>query len=331
MNNDSRRNVKTGMKTCDSSTKAPLPTAPPEVRSMHADDVDTLSLSWRNRYEPDEMQSMLRSFPGRSVWHPESQEFVLVNPWRHRAETVILAEIFSIRHVRPLLRGVFERCRTEGAKVVLTAEMQERQQPHFWAGVGLYHLETVIALALSPLRLRPSVADRLAFQRVMPGDTQAIDLLVRIDNNAFSWLWWNSKAEFESYLALSEVEVYLAMLGNQVVGYVGLTRYRGWGHLDRVAIAPEFQGKGLGREAVDFTIARGLELGFRSLSLSTQEENWQSRAVYRNAGFEHVRDNDYRLYGHWLVDDRTLPGPGNGVTLVSSSIPHRNERNPSGG
>ena len=264
------------------------------------------------------MKAMLRAFPGRSVWHPADREFVLVSPWRHREETAILAEISGVRHVQAMIESVFDRCRQEGAKVVLTAEMHERQRPQFWSSVGMHLFETVIALALSPLRVRGRRPNRLAFQRLASEDAEAVALLTTIDNDAFPWLWWNSRTEFSAYLALDDVEVYLATLSGDAVGYVGLTRYRGWGHLDRIAIRPGYQGAGLGREAVDFAITRCQELGFHSLSLSTQEENWQSRAVYGGAGFKRMRDNDYRLYGHWLVDEQSLPGPGNGVRLVNA-------------
>lgn len=305
------------MKVAGTRSEASWAAALPGVQSLQPADVDTLTLGWRNRFKPDEMKAMLQAFPGRSVWHPESQEFVLVMPWRHRDETVILTEISAVRHIRHLIQGVFERSRDGGARIVLTAEMHERQRPAFWGSVGMHHLETVMALSLSPLRVRGGRPDQLVFRRVAAGDGGDLDHLLRIDNEAFPWLWWNSRREFVAYLGIEGVEVYLATLDGRPVGYVGLTRYRGWGHLDRVAIAPELQGRGLGREAVDFAIVRCAELGFRSLSLSTQDENWQSRAVYRGAGFKHVRDNDYRLYGYWLVDDRTLPGPGNGIQALA--------------
>lgn len=293
-----------------------LPDGSLELQILEPDDVDRLSLSWRNRFEPEEMKTMLRHFPGRSVWHPPSQEFILVSPWRRREETAILAEVSGVQHVRPMIAGVFEACRRAGAHVVLTAEMHERQRPRFWQSAGMQHLETVIALSLGPLRTRAGKVDSLGFKRVEAGDERALDLLLAIDNRSFPWLWWNNRDEFRAYLGLKDVEVYFVMREDRVVGYVGLTRYLGWGHLDRIAIAPDYQGNGFGREAVDFAIVRGMELGFRSLSLSTQEENWQSRALYRAAGFRHERDNDYRLYGHWLVDNRNLPGPGNGVHLT---------------
>lgn len=303
------------MKVATRGASVAFPVDVPGIQSLLPDDVERLSLGWRNRFEPDEMKAMLHAYPERSAWHPESQEFILVSPWRHREETAILAEISGVRHIRPLINAVFAQCRYQGATVVLTAEMHERQRPRFWQSVGMQPVEKIIALSLSPVRLRRDQPDRLAFKRVSPGDESDLDILLALDHAAFPWLWWNTRDEFVFYLGLTDVEVYLAVLENRVVGYVGMTRYRGWGHLDRVAIAPEQQGKGFGREAVDFSIARGQELGFSSLSLSTQEENWQSRAVYKRAGFTHVRDNDYRLYGHWLLEAQTLSGPGNGVHL----------------
>jgi GNAT superfamily N-acetyltransferase len=300
------------------STKTLGPAAietPELVESLHTRDIPSLPVSWRNRYDREGIADLIASYPGRSVWEPTSGEFVLASPWRHRDEVAILVELAGVRHVRPLIGGLIERCRETGAKLVLTAEMHERQRPEFWNHVGLVPLEDVVSFALAvsaddpPCPLNP----RLEFQRVDPSENDQIARLVMIDNSSFPWLWWNNREEFESYLAIDSVEVYLAMAGSLPVGYAGMTRYDQWAHLDRIAVRPDRQGNGFGRGIMHFVTNRVKELGFHRIALSTQRKNRSSRSLYAGMGFQRARDHDYRIYGRWLVDPRTLPGPGEGI------------------
>ncbi len=285
----------------------------PVVESLLPGDVPSLPLGWRNWFDREETSSLLESYPGRSVWEPESGEFVLAAPWRHREEVAMLAELAGIRHIRPLIDGLVTRCRDQAVRLVLTAEMHERQRPEFWKSVGLDPLEDVISFTLNTRNQRPRVDSRPEFERIESGNHDRIDELVTIDNTSFPWLWWNNRAEFDAYLATSGVEVYLVKLKDRSLGYVGMTRYQGWMHLDRIAVVPRYQGNGLGRAALEFVLSRARELGFVRVALSTQRENRHSRSLYEAAGFQRSRENDYRIYGRWLVDPRTLPGPGNGI------------------
>ncbi|HEV2108835.1 MAG TPA: GNAT family N-acetyltransferase [Thermomicrobiales bacterium] len=298
------------------------------VESLLPGDVLSLPLGWRNRFDREEIASLLENYPGRSAWEPESGEFVLAAPWRHRDEVAMLAELASVRHVRPLIDGLVERCREKGARLVLTAEMHERQRPEFWKSVGLDPLEDVISFTLTVSNGGSQVNSRLEFERVEPGNRDRIDELVVIDNTSFPWLWWNNRTEFDAYLVTGGVEVYLVKLEGRAVGYVGMTRYQGWMHLDRIAIAPRYQGHGHGRAALEFVLSRTRELGFVRVALSTQRENRHSRSLYAAMGFQRSRENDYRIYGRWLVDPRTLPGPGNGISSDGVRSPLKDKKEP---
>lgn len=285
------------------------------VESLHTRDVPSLPITWRNRYHREEIADLIANYPGRSVWEPESGEFVLASPWRHRDEVAILVELAGVRHVRPLIGGLIERCRETGVTLVLTAEMHERQRPEFWSHVGLAPLEDVVSFALTMSANDPPrpLDSRLEFKRVDAANNDDVARLVMIDNASFPWLWWNNRKEFESYLAIDGVEIYLAMVGGHAIGYAGMTRYDQWVHLDRIAVSPDRQGNGFGRGIMHFVTNRVKEIGFRRIVLSTQRTNRSSRSLYAGMGFQRARDHDYRIYGRWLVDPRTLPGPGEGI------------------
>lgn len=58
------------------------------------------------------------------------------------------------------------------------------------------------------------------------------------------------------------------------------------GHLAQVAVAPEFQGRGVGHRLLAHTIARLSELGLDSLSLMVSAGNERALRLYRSMGFE---------------------------------------------
>ncbi|MGH9321554.1 MAG: GNAT family N-acetyltransferase [Vicinamibacteria bacterium] len=59
-------------------------------------------------------------------------------------------------------------------------------------------------------------------------------------------------------------------------------------HLAQLAVAPEFQRRGVGRQLLARTIERLSDLGFGSLSLMVSGGNHRALAVYRAMGFELV-------------------------------------------
>ncbi|MBX6343245.1 MAG: GNAT family N-acetyltransferase, partial [Thermomicrobiaceae bacterium] len=139
------------------------------------------------------------------------------------------------------------------------------------------------------------------FERVDIHDQGRFAELVALDHASFPWLWWNSVEEFENYFGSPGVEIYLGRdHAGAAVSYIGVTRFRNWGHLDRIAVAPERQGEGLGLQSLDFAVevlARG---GARRVGLSTQARNVRSRTLYERYGFQRSPSQDYCLYGRWL-------------------------------
>ncbi len=128
--------------------------------------------------------------------------------------------------------------------------------------------------------------------------------LVSLDHDAFPWLWRNSAEEFRLYLAMPEVEVWVGLSGERLVSYVGLTHFPGWGHLDRIAVAPVAQSAGFGRESLRFAVHRVAELGARRMGLSTQGDNVRSQRLYESVGFRRTAEHDYSVRG--VVFDQRL-------------------------
>ena len=65
-----------------------------------------------------------------------------------------------------------------------------------------------------------------------------------------------------------------------------------YGVCHALAIAAALQGKGLGRQIVEFCIRRAKELGYRAIRLDVVPTNTPARRLYEKCGFRYVGDAD---------------------------------------
>ncbi len=278
-----------------------------EVLLLTPEAVGQLGLGLRNRVGAGDARAILKTYPGRSVWTPETHEYALVAPWRHRCDIAAVQELAAVRHAETLLAAVVERCRAAGDALVLVVELDETRRPAAYARAGFLPIEEVVTYELE----RPdatSPTGPLAFTPVSSTEGEDLIDLLRIDHSAFPWLWWNSEVEFASYIGTPGVQVFLGRWYGEPVAYVGVTSYGAWGHLDRIAVDPRAQGTGLGRQALGFACATLATRGARRVGLSTQRDNVRSQRLYERFGFRRSRAYDYRLYGAALRDPASHQG-----------------------
>jgi GNAT superfamily N-acetyltransferase len=271
-----------------------------QAQTLTDANVDALRLTWQTKIEPEDVRRILFTYPGRSVWLPETLEFAVVAPWRHRAEVANIRHLVAVRHPELLVEAAVERCGAHDALLVISIEIEEVRRPAFYQSVGFHLLEEVVTFELDRLPPPGRRQGRLQYIPVDPTDARARATLLTIDHTAFPWLWQNNDLEFQTYSFTPGVELYLGLLDNQPVSYVGLTSYLGWGHLDRIAVLPSLQGNGLGQEGLAFALDRLARLGSRRVGLSTQRTNVHSQHLYERAGFRRAWGNDYRVYGRYL-------------------------------
>jgi ribosomal protein S18 acetylase RimI-like enzyme len=231
---------------------------------------------------------------------PDTLEFAIVAPWRHRAEVANIKELRAVRHPELLVESAVDRCAAAGAALAVMIELEEMRRPAFYQRVGFRLLEEVVMLELDRLSEPSRGRGRLKFVAADPFDAITRERLLAIDHAAFPWLWRNNDLEFHAYGLVPGVELFLGLYNGMPIAYVGITVYLGWGHLDRIAVRPEFQGQGFGKEALAFAIGRLANLGAKRIGLSTQRDNAPSRRLYERFGFRRVWGNDYRLYGRYL-------------------------------
>jgi ribosomal protein S18 acetylase RimI-like enzyme len=106
----------------------------------------------------------------------------------------------------------------------------------------------------------------------------------QIDEVSFAPLWRNSLNALE-YAFSQAVVATIVVLDKQVVGYQISTATPMGGHLARLAVHPEHQGRGIG-----YALLRDLLQQFKGrdgerVTVNTQHDNLASLALYRKAGF----------------------------------------------
>jgi len=270
-----------------------------QVRPLTSADIDDLAFDPRRGLDADDVLSLLIQQPGGSFWHPDSGEFVLVTSWRHRPDLPTIHTISAIHHETALLRAATEAARHANAAALVYVDSYEIRRPAFYVNHAFQRIEDIVTFELDwprpePIQQRRGVQQ---FIRVPIRDTAWIAAVIQVDNDAFPWFWWNTRAEFEAYLQFPGVEVWAGVLDDEVVSYVGFTDYYGWGHLDRIAIRPDHQRRGLGREALSFAIDRMVTHGGKRVALSTQGNNIKSQKLYLDYGFTSTPVHDYAVYG----------------------------------
>lgn len=285
--------------------RAEPPSATETIRPLNIEDVNQLPLGWYHRHDHAEIRRLVRGFPGRSVWRPDTGEFALIGPWRHRTDIVQVAELSAQRSAAGLIEYAAAAAGHLGADLMVFMENDERRRPSFYRSIDFDHLEDVITMELAEPSADTELDEGRAFLPVVP-DTPNYDEVRRIDDLAFPWLWRNGAIEFASYIRMPDVRVQIGLADGQPVSYFGVTLYDDWGHLDRIAVRPEAQGQGIGYQTLAAASRLMARSGASTIGLSTQGHNQQSRRLYERFGFVRRSMNDYRLYGRALTD-ATIP------------------------
>lgn len=133
--------------------------------------------------------------------------------------------------------------------------------------------------------------DGLTLRPLMHYDLPAV---AEVDAAAFNLLWQNS---FSSLSRAYPQSAWATVVESErgILGYQVSTRNPLGGHLARLAVRPEAQGKGVGRALVADLIRQMLNQGLTHLTVNTQNDNLNSLSLYRKTGFRETGDR-YPVY-----------------------------------
>jgi GNAT superfamily N-acetyltransferase len=72
---------------------------------------------------------------------------------------------------------------------------------------------------------------------------------------------------------------------NDVVGYILADEIDGGGHVEQVSVAPDYQGRSVGRALIDQAVRWAIAGGFKALTLTTFGHIPWNRPLYAHLGF----------------------------------------------
>jgi [ribosomal protein S18]-alanine N-acetyltransferase len=109
--------------------------------------------------------------------------------------------------------------------------------------------------------------------------------VVEVDSEAFGPIWRNSYDSLELAFRQSAVAT-VAEDGSGIAAYQISTANPMGGHLARLAVRPEVQGRGIGYSLLYDLLNQFQRRGAARVSVNTQQDNLASLALYQNAGFQ---------------------------------------------
>ncbi|HTX80371.1 MAG TPA: GNAT family N-acetyltransferase, partial [Longilinea sp.] len=126
----------------------------------------------------------------------------------------------------------------------------------------------------------------LTIHPMQPEDLPAV---ARIDAQAFDDLWQNPLSTLQLALRQSGYAT-VVKSGSDIIAYQISTIGFSSAHLARLAVAPEWQGKRLGRLLVQDLQTHFWLLNYGEVSVNTQSDNQASLALYHSLGFVETGD-----------------------------------------
>jgi len=173
---------------------------------------------------------------------------------------------------------------------------------------GFHLAEEVIELEKRDGHL-PSLGNREV--RVRPAVEEDLPLLVAIDAESFAPLWQNDLTLFRRHLARADF-FRVAEQDGAVSGYLVAVAHPGGLYVVRIAVAPAWQGRGIGVRLLGEAIGQARATRGLPVLLNTQRTNDRARRLYQWFGFRPTGRLLWALTRSLSYPNR--PGEGSGLT-----------------
>jgi ribosomal protein S18 acetylase RimI-like enzyme len=120
--------------------------------------------------------------------------------------------------------------------------------------------------------------------RIRPMRGDELPRIAELDSRAFSRIWRHSLSALCAALPKCQLATVLEIDGD-LAGYQMSTVSAFGGHLARLAVDPEQQGRGLAKTLVADVLRHLGRRGIERMTVNTQADNVASQCVYRSLGF----------------------------------------------
>ncbi len=256
-----------------------------------------LRLPFVSRFTRSTLAGHVRDNPGLAFVTDDDRQYVVAGWWRRRTEIGELLEVSAGNRRRELVGTVFSALAARGARLVVLDFGFDTRDRSFLTEAGLEVIDRIVEYVRPSCSVSKCVTVPLYIRPYRPEDRAAV---LGLERHSFPWLWWNSIDEWEAYVATPGVSVVLGENDGQLLGYAGYTVRRREGHLDRLAVRQDVQGRGFGAALLVEVLGRMERAGAQRVALTTQEDNHRSQRLYERYGF-HRGQWVYEIYGKWLA------------------------------
>lgn len=147
--------------------------------------------------------------------------------------------------------------------------------------LGFEYRENVVTMHRAPLALPPKPITPVTIRNGYLEDLQAISM---IDHAAFSPPWQMNPVDLRASQRQA-ASCRVALYDNAIIGYEIATRHHTAGHLARLAVNPEYQGKRVGQLLLHDLLTRFTKRGVKGMTVNTQQSNIRSQHLYERFGF----------------------------------------------
>lgn len=138
------------------------------------------------------------------------------------------------------------------------------------------------------LKIMEKQLDRrnVRIERVQSDANPDLGLLEKVDRLAFDDFWHMDAAGLQEALdATPKRQVFSGYIEGEVAGYAIVGAQLGISFLQRIAVDPSKQGRGLGTDLIKASAGWAASTGAAAMVLNVREENEGARSLYRSQGF----------------------------------------------
>lgn len=128
---------------------------------------------------------------------------------------------------------------------------------------------------------------------ILPASSDYTSAIANIEKACFSTPW-SENAINESIAA--GTNFFVARLGNDVVGYMGISKIAGEGYVTNIAVLPQYRRRGFAKKILEYVINDSKDQ-LEFISLEVRVSNHSAISLYESFGFETVGTRK-RFYTH---------------------------------
>lgn len=123
------------------------------------------------------------------------------------------------------------------------------------------------------------------FNGIRPMEEVDLDEVIAIEESVYPYPW--TRGIFNDCLIVG-YSCWVYQQEQQVIGYVVMSIAAGEAHILTLAVHPEFQGQGFGKQILDHALEISSEHGADTIYLEVRPSNTRAVNIYRKAGFNEI-------------------------------------------